>query len=136
MQKYFCCACESKLIRTDSRLFFKLFNTADWPARWYCGNWTDFNGWLYILSDLMIWASYFAIPLLLFRIVRERTDLPFIKIFWLFIAFILLCGSTHFIDTVIFWCPAYRLSGFVRFINWYSFHYYRCSALSGMADDS
>jgi chemotaxis family two-component system sensor kinase Cph1 len=99
------------------QFFIKFFNTTDWPARWHCGNWTDFHGWLYILSDLMIWASYFAIPLLLFRIVRKRSDLPFIKIFWLFIAFILLCGSTHFIDAVIFWCPAYRLSGFVRFIT-------------------
>jgi signal transduction histidine kinase len=34
----------------------------------------------------------------------------------LFIAFILLCGTTHLIDAVIFWWPAYRLSALVRFI--------------------
>jgi hypothetical protein len=44
--------------------FRKLFDTADWPPRWHCGNWTGFHGWLYIISDLLIWSAYFAIPLL------------------------------------------------------------------------
>jgi two-component system, chemotaxis family, sensor kinase Cph1 len=96
--------------------FSKIFNTSDWPPRWYCGNWSDFHGWLYIVSDVAIWAAYFAIPVLLFRIVNKRKDiLPFSKIFWLFIAFILLCGTTHLIDAIIFWWPAYRLSALVRF---------------------
>ncbi len=98
--------------------FFKrMFSTADWPPRWHCGNWTDFHGWLYIISDLMIWAAYFAIPVLLFRMLTKRSDLPFSKIFWLFIAFILLCGSTHLMDAVIFWWPAYRVSALIRFIT-------------------
>jgi len=96
--------------------FSKIFNTSDWPPRWYCGNWSDFHGWLYIVSDVAIWAAYFAIPVLLFRIVNKRKDiLPFSKIFWLFIAFIMLCGTTHLIDAIIFWWPAYRLSALVRF---------------------
>jgi chemotaxis family two-component system sensor kinase Cph1 len=97
--------------------FSKLLSTADWPPRWHCGTWTDFHGWLYIISDLMIWAAYFAIPFLLFRIIVKRKDIPFPRLFWLFIAFILLCGTTHFIDAVIFWWPAYRLSALVRFIT-------------------
>lgn len=95
--------------------FIKLFNTDSWPPRWHCGTWTDFHGWLYIVSDLMIWAAYFVIPLLLFTIVIKRKDIPFPKIFWLFIAFILLCGLTHFLDAAIFWWPAYRLSALIRF---------------------
>ena len=97
--------------------FSKLFNTADWPPRWHCGTWSDFHGWLYILSDILIWAAYFAIPFLLFRIINKRKDIPFPKIIWLFIAFILLCGTTHLIDAGIFWWPAYRLSALVRFIT-------------------
>ncbi|HEX8356127.1 MAG TPA: hypothetical protein VF610_01890, partial [Segetibacter sp.] len=58
----------------------KLFNTSDWPARWHCGNWSQFHGWLYIISDLLIWASYFAIPFLLFRLLTKRKDVPFPKI--------------------------------------------------------
>jgi chemotaxis family two-component system sensor kinase Cph1 len=99
-----------------AEFFTQIFNTSSWPARWHCGNWTDFHGWLYILSDLSIWASYFAIPFLLFRIINKRKDIPFPKIFWLFIAFILLCGLTHFLDAIIFWWPAYRLSALLRFI--------------------
>jgi chemotaxis family two-component system sensor kinase Cph1 len=97
--------------------FSGLFSTASWPARWHCGSWSDFHGWLYILSDLTIWAAYFAIPILLFGIVRKRKDIPFPGILWLFIAFILLCGTTHLIDAIIFWWPAYRLSAFVRFVT-------------------
>ena len=97
--------------------FSNLFSTADWPPRWHCGTWTDFHGWLYILSDLSIWAAYFAIPLLLYRIVNRRKDIPFPKVIWLFIAFILLCGTTHLIDAIIFWEPLYRLSALVRFIT-------------------
>lgn len=91
-----------------------LFETGDWPARWHCGTWSDLHGWLYILADLSIWAAYFAIPFLLFRILAKRKDIPFPKILWLFIAFILLCGLTHLMDAVIFWWPAYRLSALIR----------------------
>jgi signal transduction histidine kinase len=97
--------------------FSKLLNTSDWPARWHCGTWTDFHGWLYIISDIFIWGAYFAIPVLLFRILNKRREVPFLKIFWLFIAFILLCGTTHLIDAIIFWWPAYRLSALVRFFT-------------------
>lgn len=93
--------------------FSKLLDTADFPARWHCGKWSDFHGWLYILSDIGIWSAYFAIPLLLFYIV-SKGKIPFLRIFWLFIAFIALCGTTHLLDAVIFWEPLYRLSAVVR----------------------
>ncbi|WP_207532636.1 sensor histidine kinase [Desertivirga arenae] len=97
--------------------FSDIFSTEFWPARWNCGLWTDFHGWLYIIAELMIWAAYFAIPFLLFRIISQRKDLPFSKIVWLFIAFILLCGSTHLMDALIFWWPAYRFSALLKFIT-------------------
>jgi chemotaxis family two-component system sensor kinase Cph1 len=97
--------------------FAGLFHTNDWPARWHCGSWSDFHGWLYIVSDLLIWASYFAIPVLLIRMLTKRKDIPYPKIIWLFVAFIILCGTTHFLDAVIFWWPAYRLSALIRFFT-------------------
>lgn len=42
--------------------FENLFSTTDWPPRWYCGKWSDFHGWLYIYSDILIWLAYFVIP--------------------------------------------------------------------------
>ncbi|MEO6282735.1 MAG: ATP-binding protein [Dyadobacter sp.] len=98
--------------------FFEgIFSTKNWPARWYCGEWTDFHGWLYILSDVMIWSAYFLIPVFLIRVVTQRRDIPFPHTIWLFVAFILLCGTTHFIDALIFWIPVYRLSALVRFLT-------------------
>ena len=94
--------------------FGHLFDTSDFPARWHCGNWTAAHGWLHILSDVGVWSAYFAIPLVLGYFIYRRKDLPFKKVFVLFGAFILLCGSTHLMDAIIFWWPAYRLSGLIK----------------------
>ena len=107
----------SSLPRQVTGFFTDIFNTSSWPARWHCGEWTDFHGWLYILSDLGIWAAYFAIPLLLLRLVGKIKDTPFYKVILLFMAFIMMCGLTHLIDAIIFWWPAYRLSALIRFIT-------------------
>lgn len=97
--------------------FSRLFGTESWPARWYCGKWTDFHGWVYIISDLAIWMAYFAIPVFLLRFVTQKRDIPLPRVFWLFGAFILLCGLTHLIDASMFWWPAYRLNALVRFLT-------------------
>lgn len=99
--------------------FFRgLFDTHLWPARWYCGHWTDFHGWLYILSDLMVWAAYFLIPLIILHYAsKKRTGLKFHKAYLLFAAFIVLCGTTHFLDALMFWVPLYRLNAIVRFLT-------------------
>jgi len=97
--------------------FERLFKVDSWPPRWHCGYWSDFHGWLYIISDLAIWAAYFAIPTFLFFFIRKKKDVPLPKILWLFLAFILLCGITHLIDAIIFWWPAYRISAAFRFIT-------------------
>lgn len=97
--------------------FSKLFSAEGFPARWYCGKWTDFHGWLYILSDLMIWGAYFTIPLLMWYFVRNRKDVPHQPVFWWFMAFISFCGTTHLVDVIIFWDPLYRLSALLRFLT-------------------
>jgi|JI10StandDraft_1071094.scaffolds.fasta_scaffold09000_4 chemotaxis family two-component system sensor kinase Cph1 len=101
-------------------LFSDLFDTSLWPARWYCGTWTPLHGWTYIISDIIIWLSYFAIPaILVFFYLRKgiAEGIPFHKIFLLFVAFILACGLTHLIDAAIFWWPAYRLSAALRLVT-------------------
>lgn len=98
--------------------FSGIFDTNRWPARWHCGYWSDFHGWLYIVSDLMIWAAYFLIPIIIINYtLKKRTGLKFQKIYLLFAAFIVLCGTTHFIDAVMFWVPVYRLNAIVRFMT-------------------
>ncbi|MEP2773017.1 MAG: ATP-binding protein [Fulvivirga sp.] len=100
---------------SDAGFFANILDTSLWPARWYCGVWTDFHGWMYISSDLMIWAAYFIIPLILgYFLYQRRKDVPFNSVLYLFIAFILACGLTHLLDAVIFWWPAYKLSAVLR----------------------
>ena len=95
--------------------FFSLFDTSRFPARWLCGEWSPGLGWLHIGSDLAIWTAYFSIPALLLTLARRRRDLPFRRVFLLFGAFILLCGTTHLIEAVIFWWPIYPVAAAVKF---------------------
>ncbi|MBV8129149.1 MAG: PAS domain S-box protein [Planctomycetaceae bacterium] len=94
--------------------FTELFDTSDFPRRWDCGSWTPGLGWLHILSDLGVWSAYLAIPCILVYFVLRKKDMPFRAIFWLFGAFILACGTTHLMEAIIFWWPAYRLAGLIK----------------------
>jgi signal transduction histidine kinase/CheY-like chemotaxis protein len=49
--------------------------------------------------------------------VLRRKDIPFPRIFWLFVAFIFACGTTHLIEAIIFWQPVYRLAGTVKLLT-------------------
>ena len=99
--------------------FSSLTSTGDWPTRWQCGTWSDFHAWLHILSDLVIWLSYFMIPLTLayFMYKKRAESIPFRSVLLLFIVFILGCGLTHLTDAAMFWWPAYRVNAFIRLIT-------------------
>ncbi len=97
--------------------FSKLFDTSDFPPRWSCGNWSEGLGWLHIFSDVATWGAYTAIPMVLIYFVRQRKDIPFTRLFWLFSVFILACGSVHLVEAIIFWYPAYRVSGLVKLVT-------------------
>lgn len=94
--------------------FRRLLEDEQFMPRWVCGQWTPFHGWMYVISDLIIFLAYMAIPFALIYFVRKRwEDLPFRWVFYMFIAFISLCGATHLIDAIIFWVPVYRLNAIV-----------------------
>lgn len=94
-----------------------LFNTNGFPARWDCGTWTPAHGWLHVVSDLAIFGAYAAIPFVLAWFILRRKDVPFLPIFWLFVAFIFLCGLGHLVESTLFWHPWYRLSGLVKLLT-------------------
>lgn len=97
--------------------FANLLSTENWPARWTCGTWSAADGWIYIISDLVIFAAYLSIPIMLFFYLWKK-DLGFFKLLAVaFGVFILSCGITHLVDAIIFWEPIYRFSGFVRAIT-------------------
>ncbi len=103
---------------TDILEFFGgIFDTSGWPPRWYCGVWTDFHGWLYIISDFGIFLAYALIPTFIFKFIREKEGIPVSNVFLWFVAFIVLCGFTHLIDAIMFWYPIYRFSALIRFFT-------------------
>ncbi len=93
---------------------FRMFDPTGFPARWHCGEWSPFLGWLHILSDLTIWLAYMGIPAVLLYFVRKRTDVPLLPVFILFILFIASCGFGHLVEATMFWWPAYRFSGAMK----------------------
>ncbi|MCA9410448.1 MAG: PAS domain S-box protein [Candidatus Omnitrophica bacterium] len=95
----------------------KLFDTSDYPARWHCGNWTAFEGWLHIISDFGTWGAYMAIPFVIAYYALKKKELPYSNLYWLFCAFIFCCGTVHLVEAIIFWHPVYRVSGVIKFLT-------------------
>ncbi|MEA5579349.1 GAF domain-containing protein [Anabaena sp. UHCC 0451] len=69
---------------------------------------------LHLVSDALIAIAYFSIPTMLIYFVSQRGDIPFSKIFVLFGAFIVLCGTGHLLDIWTLWHPDYWISGIER----------------------
>ncbi len=99
------------------RFVSDLFDTAGFPKRWNCGQWSDVHGWTHIVSDSLIGGAYLAIPAVLAWFMLRRRDVPFGALFWAFALFILSCGVGHLIEATIFWHPWYRLSGMVKAVT-------------------
>lgn len=91
-----------------------LFDSSGLTAHGFCLLWEPGLIWTYAISDTAIGLAYFSIPLALAVIAKRRRDLVFRPLLWLFAAFILLCGTTHWLDLLTLWVPAYNLEGLVK----------------------
>ena len=97
--------------------FFQgLFDSSGFQPHGVCYAWNAGMVWLHAVSDLLIAAAYFAIPVLL-RFARQRRDIPFRWIFVLFGAFIVACGVTHFMEAWNLWHTQYWLAGAVKAVS-------------------
>ena len=92
----------------------RLFDSSGSVPRRIGGEWSTGLILLHNLSDGLIWLSYIAIPFVLVYFIRRRSDMAFPWIFWLFGAFIVLCGTTHLMEIVLFYWPRYRLAGLIK----------------------
>jgi PAS domain S-box-containing protein len=91
-----------------------LFDPTGLTPHGFCLLWEPGLIWTYAIADIVIGFAYFTIPVALAIIARRRRDLVFRPVFWLFAAFILLCGTTHLLDVVTVWVPAYGLQALVK----------------------
>ncbi len=80
----------------------------------HCYLWRPDILWLHVGSNALIAASYFSISVALIYLVRKRQDLAFNRIFLMFAAFILLCGTSHVLDVWTIWVPSYGIEGLAK----------------------
>lgn len=80
----------------------------------HCYLWKSSLVWLNILSDGAIGIAYYSIPVMLIYFVLKRRDLPFNWVFLLFGAFIIACGTGHFMNIWTLWHPTYWVSSILK----------------------
>lgn len=90
-----------------------IFSSGGFMPRWICGQWSETLGWLYIMANIAIGLAYLSIPILLYKFVKKRKERMFNRVFICFMLFIFCCGTTHFMDAIIFWNPLYRLNAVI-----------------------
>ncbi len=95
------------------QLLHKLFSS-DFLPHGTCYLWNPQIVWLHVISDAVITASYYCIPLVLLYLVKKRRDIPFNWILWMCAAFILGCGTTHLMEVWTIWHPSYLLAGIIK----------------------
>ena len=91
-----------------------LFNPGGLTPHGFCLLWEPWLIWTHGLADTVTALSYFAIPVVLMQVARRRRDLLFRPVFWMFAAFILLCGTGHGLDLLTLWVPAYGFQAVVK----------------------
>ncbi len=95
----------------------RLFTSGNFEPHGYCYLWNPGLVWLHVISDSLIAAAYFAIPIVLLLFVRRRRDLPFSWMFALFGVFIVACGSTHLMEVWNLWHGNYWLAGVIKAVT-------------------
>ncbi|HLO50733.1 MAG TPA: GAF domain-containing protein [Kamptonema sp.] len=98
-------------------IFKEFFSSGQFIPHGHCYLWQPQLVWLHILSDLSIAIAYFSIPTMLLYFVYKRSDVPFLGIFVLFGAFIILCGTGHLLEIWTLWHPIYWVSGIEQAIT-------------------
>jgi PAS domain S-box-containing protein len=96
---------------------FSLLLSSDFMPHGVCYLWDPGMVWLHVISDAVIAFSYYCIPVVLIYLIRKHRDLPFDKIFWMFGAFILACGTTHLMEIWNIWHGSYLVAGVVKAIT-------------------
>ena len=91
-----------------------LAGASDLMPHGYCLVWDPELLWLHVGSDVLTGLAYYFIAAALFSLVAKRRDLPFFWMFLLFGAFILACGTTHFMAAWTIYVPSYWLEGIVK----------------------
>jgi two-component sensor histidine kinase len=94
-----------------------LFNPSGLTPHGFCLSWAPGLVAIHAGSDAVIGLAYFSIPLAIAAFVRRRPDIKYSWVAYLFVAFILACGATHFLAILTLWAPAYGVEGVIKLIT-------------------
>ncbi|MBF0399363.1 MAG: PAS domain S-box protein [Magnetococcales bacterium] len=83
----------------------------------YCISWSPQLLLTYVVSDLLIFVSYFSMPAALLYFARQRKDFPYRWLLWLFSGFILACGTTHLMGVIVLWKPLYVIDAILKAVT-------------------
>lgn len=83
----------------------------------YCISWSPPLLGTYVVSDVLTFLSYSSMPLALGYFARRRPDFPYKWLLWMFAAFILACGTTHLMGTIILWQPLYWIDAALKAVT-------------------
>ncbi len=97
--------------------FTGLFDTAALTPHGYCLSWEPGLIALHVVSDGLITASYYSIPLAIALLLLRRGDVAFGWMAWLFAIFIMACGTTHLMGIWTLWYPDYLSDGMVKAVT-------------------
>jgi len=98
--------------------FARMFSPGGFVPRRVCGTWPDWLVREHVIGNGLVWLAYVAMPVLLWRLARRRSEFPQItRLMRAFAGFVILCGLGHFLDMLAFFRPMYRLSGHVLIVT-------------------
>ncbi len=97
-----------------NRLATWLVDPAGLPPHGFCLLWDPGLIWTQVAADIAVGVAYFAMSLALTIYARRRRDVAFRPLVWMFAAFIVLCGASHWIDALTVFVPAYAVQSLVK----------------------
>ena len=91
-----------------------LFGLKGFIPHGYCLLWSPALLWLHAASDFLIFLAYFSIPAALVYFIKQRKEIPYPRLFFMFAGFIIACGTGHLLSALTIWIPLYWLEGWVK----------------------
>ncbi|UEM23113.1 PAS domain-containing protein [Skermanella mucosa] len=91
-----------------------VLSSASFLPHGFCLLWRPDLVALHVASDITTGLAYFSIPFVILRFLKRRPDFEYRWVAYLFAAFIVLCGTTHFASVAMLWKPYYGLDGLLK----------------------
>jgi len=95
----------------------RLMSISGYLPHGYCISWSPTLLVTYVASDVLIFLSYFSMPVAIGYFAQQRKDFPYRWLLWLFAAFIMACGATHLMGAIVLWQPMYGLDALLKAIT-------------------